>query len=70
MGVDFGFEKEMMQLIDKFNLENKILIIKNPPRRMLLLLMVQVNSNSSVCMGIISISTIGIICFQKTSNFN
>ena len=32
MGVDFGFEKEMMQLIDKFNLENKILIIKNPPR--------------------------------------
>ncbi len=32
MGVDFGFEKEMMELIQKFNLSDKILIIKNPPR--------------------------------------
>ena len=32
MGVDFGFEKEMMELIEKFNLSAQILIIKNPPR--------------------------------------
>ena len=32
MGVDFGFEKEMMELIEKFNLTDQILIIKNPPR--------------------------------------
>ena len=32
MGVDFGFEKEMMELIEKFNLSDQILIIKNPPR--------------------------------------
>ena len=32
MGVDFGFENEMMELIKKFNLSDNILIIKNPPR--------------------------------------
>ena len=32
MGVNFGFEKEMEELIEKFDLSNKILIIKNPPR--------------------------------------
>jgi glycosyltransferase involved in cell wall biosynthesis len=32
MGVDFGFENEMMKLIKKFNLSDNILIIKNPPR--------------------------------------
>ena len=32
MGVDFGFEKEMDELIEKFNLSEKILVIKNPPR--------------------------------------
>jgi len=32
MGVDFGYEKEMEELIQKFNLSDKILIIKNPPR--------------------------------------
>tara|TARA_B100001540_G_scaffold106154_1_gene95633 strand:- start:197 stop:1390 length:1194 start_codon:yes stop_codon:yes gene_type:complete len=32
MGVDFGFEKEMEELIKKFNLLDRILIIKNPPR--------------------------------------
>jgi len=32
MGVDFGFEKEMEGLIKKFNLSDKILVIKNPPR--------------------------------------
>tara|TARA_Y100000590_G_scaffold43848_1_gene46682 strand:- start:4198 stop:5391 length:1194 start_codon:yes stop_codon:yes gene_type:complete len=32
MGVDFGFEKSMEKLIKKFNLEEKILLIKNPPR--------------------------------------
>ncbi len=32
MGVDFGFEKEMEELIKKFNLSDKILVIKNPPR--------------------------------------
>ena len=32
MGVDFGFEKEMEELIKKFKLEEKILVIKNPPR--------------------------------------
>ena len=32
MGVNFGFEKEMEELIKKFNLSDKILVIKNPPR--------------------------------------
>ncbi|MBN19375.1 MAG: group 1 glycosyl transferase [Chloroflexi bacterium] len=32
MGVDFGFEKEMEKLIKKFNLSDRILVIKNPPR--------------------------------------
>jgi len=32
MGVDFGFEKEMEELIKKFNLSERILVIKNPPR--------------------------------------
>ena len=32
MGVDFGFEKTMEELIMKFNLSEKILVIKNPPR--------------------------------------
>ena len=32
MGVDFGFEKEMDELIKKFNLSDRILVIKNPPR--------------------------------------
>ena len=32
MGVDFGFEKEMEKLIKKFNLYDRILLIKNPPR--------------------------------------
>ncbi len=32
MGVDFGFEKTMEELIIKFNLSKKVLIIKNPPR--------------------------------------
>ena len=32
MGVDFGYEKEMEKLIQKLNLSDKILVIKNPPR--------------------------------------
>ena len=32
MGVDFGFESEMLQMIQNYNLENIIKIIKNPPR--------------------------------------
>ena len=32
MGVDFGFEKEMEELIKKFDLSERILVIKNPPR--------------------------------------
>ena len=32
MGVNFGFEKEMEELIKKFNLSDRILVIKNPPR--------------------------------------
>ena len=32
MGVDFGFEKEMEELIKKFKLLDRILVIKNPPR--------------------------------------
>ena len=32
MGVDFGFEKSMEELIKKYSLESKILVIKNPPR--------------------------------------
>ncbi|SVB61586.1 uncharacterized protein METZ01_LOCUS214440 [marine metagenome] len=32
MGVDFGFESEMLKMITKFKLENMIKVIKNPPR--------------------------------------
>ncbi len=32
MGVDFGYEKEMFQSIEKLNLINEIIVIKNPPR--------------------------------------
>lgn len=32
MGVDFGFEKEMIQLINKFNIGNLVKVIKNPSR--------------------------------------
>ena len=32
MGVDFGFESEMLKMIKNYNLENIIKIIKNPPR--------------------------------------
>jgi len=32
MGVDFGFEEKMEELIEKFELSNKVSIIKNPPR--------------------------------------
>ena len=32
MGVDFGFESEMLNMIAKFKLENMIKVIKNPPR--------------------------------------
>jgi len=32
MGVDFGFESEMLNIITKFKLENMIKVIKNPPR--------------------------------------
>jgi len=32
MGVDFGFEKEMEVLINNFNLSDRIIVIKNPPR--------------------------------------
>tara|TARA_Y100001936_G_C16012093_1_gene634248 strand:- start:206 stop:1390 length:1185 start_codon:yes stop_codon:yes gene_type:complete len=32
MGVDFGYEKDMMKLIDGFNLRKQIIVIKNPPR--------------------------------------
>jgi len=32
MGVDFGYEQEMFNLIKKYNLENQIIVIKKPPR--------------------------------------
>jgi len=32
MGVDFGFESEMMTMIEKLQLNNDVLVIKNPPR--------------------------------------
>ena len=32
MGVDFGFELEMLNMITKFKLGNMIKVIKNPPR--------------------------------------
>ena len=32
MGVDFGFEKKMLESIKEMNLDNVIKIIKNPPR--------------------------------------
>ena len=32
MGVDFGFEEEMLKMIKKMNLDNVVKVIKNPPR--------------------------------------
>ena len=32
MGVDFGFESKMLQMINKLNISKKITVIKNPPR--------------------------------------
>ena len=32
MGVDFGFEQKMEELVERFGLSEKIIIIKNPPR--------------------------------------
>ena len=32
MGVDFGFQKEMFELIEKFGINDRILVIKNPSR--------------------------------------
>jgi len=32
MGVDFGFESKMLQMIDELNLKEKVVVIKNPPR--------------------------------------
>ncbi len=32
MGVDFGYEEEMFELIHKYNLSNEVIVIKNPPR--------------------------------------
>jgi len=32
MGVDFGYEQKMEELIEKFDLSEKIMVIKNPPR--------------------------------------
>ena len=32
MGVNFGFEQKMEELVEKFGLSEKIMIIKNPPR--------------------------------------
>lgn len=32
MGVDFGYESEMLQLIEKLGITNNVVVIKNPPR--------------------------------------
>jgi glycosyltransferase involved in cell wall biosynthesis len=32
MGVDFGYEQKMEELIEEFDLSQKIMVIKNPPR--------------------------------------
>jgi len=32
MGVNFGFESEMFQMIDELNLQDKVIVIKNPSR--------------------------------------
>ena len=32
MGVNFGFETEMQKMIDKLEIKNSVIIIKNPPR--------------------------------------
>jgi glycosyltransferase involved in cell wall biosynthesis len=32
MGVDFGFEKQLFELIEQFSLTENIVVIKNPPR--------------------------------------
>jgi len=42
MGVDFGFESEMYEIINKLQLHDKVLVIKNPPRE-------DVISSYSVC---------------------
>ncbi len=36
MGVDFGFESEMLKMIMRFKLENMIKVIKNPPREVVI----------------------------------
>ena len=33
MGVDFGYEKEMLRLIDEYKLQDKIKVVKNPSRK-------------------------------------
>jgi len=33
MGVDFGYQRRMFELINKFNLSNEVIVIKNPPRK-------------------------------------
>ena len=32
MGVDFGFQREMLQIIDEYGINEKVLVIKNPSR--------------------------------------
>jgi len=33
LGVDFGYEEDMLQLIDQYGLQNKIKVVKNPSRK-------------------------------------
>ena len=33
MGVDFGFQEKMLKMIKKYELEEKIIVIKKPPRK-------------------------------------
>lgn len=33
MGVDFGFQEKMLKMIKEYELEEKIIVIKNPPRK-------------------------------------
>ncbi|MEX0656171.1 MAG: glycosyltransferase family 4 protein [Nitrosopumilaceae archaeon] len=33
MGVDFGFEKEMLQMISELEITHEVMVIKNPPRQ-------------------------------------
>ena len=69
MGVDFGFQNEMMNMIKEFDIENNIIIIKNPSRSDV----IAAYSESeflifTIKMGIITFDSTRGICIQKTNH--